>query len=246
MTNISRRIFLVPTLATVLVPTLATVLLPALATVLLPALATILIPGFAAEVGVKSGNQGQRDLDHFVPQRHEDPVLGIGSEYRTPGETAECREDERVVAKKETGQTQGSAFAVGDFHDRVPVTGDVQPVAGGMRGIVNDAEVTFQIQMGDAAEPGGQPLDFHVVISSHEGDRDSQPGNEIDQRGVEFGRDAGGRVEKVARDDEMRGVVLSSQLQQPLEIARRVTLGDRQAARAEGRGFPEMDVSHHQ
>ena len=80
---------------------------------------------------------------------------------------------------------------------------DVQSLAADMRRVVDDPKLILQIQVGNAVERHGQFRDFNVMISHHQRDRDTEARSEIHQRGFQLGRDAGGRMEKIARDDEM-------------------------------------------
>ncbi len=68
-----------------------------------------------------------------------------------------------------------------------------------------------------------------------------EPGAEFLQNG---GREAVGGVDEVARDDEFARIVAFDELAEAVEVVCGVAFGHGNSARAEGGGFPEMDVGH--
>ena len=119
-----------------------------------------------------SGNQCRRQLDDILPQRDEDTVARLCGKNRAAGEAAEGWQDERVVPKKETRQSQRSAFAIGNLHHRMPVAGNVQAIPRRVGGIVKNPDGFTHIEMRYGVESGGDSLELGVVISRDEGDGD--------------------------------------------------------------------------
>jgi len=150
-------------------------------------------------------DQNGREFHHLFPQRHKYAITRLYINDGAPGEAAKGRKDKRVVAEKETRQPQGSALAIRDFHDRVPVPGYMEAPSIGVPGIMDHSEIIGHVQMGHTAELGGERWDFSVVISSYQDDGNSKTVHEIGQRCLQLRRDAGGTVKEVTRNDELGG-----------------------------------------
>lgn len=187
-----------------------------------------------------SGDAG-RKLGDLIADVYEETVSGFGVDDLAAGEGAEAGEDECVSPEEETRKAERGAFSVGYSDDGMPVTGDVEVVGRGVRGIVDDADGS-EIEVGDGGESGGEMSEFGVVISGDEGEGDGKVGEEVAERLGKGGVDAGGCVEEVAGDDEMTGVGFVDEIEDAGEVAFVVALGDGESAGAEGGGFSEMDV----
>lgn len=191
---------------------------------------------------LESGNQGRWEFHHFFPQGDENAVVRGVFKNRTAGETAEGGKDKGMVPKKETRQAQRGALAIRNSNNRMPVAGKVQTLAKRVGGIMDNPEIFPEIEKRAVAQTGRELRDFHIVISSHQDDRDSKAGHEVGECDFQVRGDAGGAVEKVAGDDELRGLGFPGEIKEPAEIARVVALRNGQAFCPESCGFPEVDV----
>ncbi len=115
-----------------------------------------------------------------------------------------------------------------------------------IRRIMDNPDVFFRIEMGNGAERKVHRGNSNVMIANYQSKGHSELGEKVPEFGFQFRSDSRGGMKKVAGNDEVSGLIVSGELYQPQEIVRRITLGDRQAVRAERCGFPEMDIRYNE
>lgn len=170
-------------------------------------------------------------------------VTRLGSERVGAGEAAEGRNHEMTPPQPETGLPERRAGGTGEPQGRMQVTGNAGLIFSQFCGIMNDPEATdVEMRHGGQWQAAGMPI--VIALDQQEiGLQRGDPGNKLWHKST---AQRSGGVDQIARDDDPRGLKLVGDGPQSFKVRRRLSLRHGNAAGAEGGGFAEMDIRHHE